>query len=37
VRFLNLHTPGVGVDEYIRRMDADDDPDPLQYDTFEID
>ena len=28
VRFLNLHTPGMRFDEYIRRMDADDDPDP---------
>jgi quercetin dioxygenase-like cupin family protein len=35
VRFLNLHTPGMRFDEYIRRMDADDDPDPSQYDTFE--
>ena len=34
VRFLNLHTPGMRFDEYIRRMDANDDPDPSQYDSF---
>jgi quercetin dioxygenase-like cupin family protein len=34
VRFLNLHTPGMRFDEYIRRMDANDDPDPAQYDSF---
>jgi quercetin dioxygenase-like cupin family protein len=34
VRFLNVHAPGMRFDEYIRRMDADDDPDPEQYDSF---
>ena len=34
VRFLNLHTPGMRFDEYIRRMDANDDPDHSQYDSF---
>ena len=37
VHFLNLHTPGMRFDEYIRRMDADDDPDPAQYDSFLVD
>jgi quercetin dioxygenase-like cupin family protein len=32
--FLNLHTPGMRFDEYIRRMDAGDEPDPGQYDSF---
>jgi quercetin dioxygenase-like cupin family protein len=34
VRFLNLHTPGLRFDEYIRRMDAGDEPDPADYDSF---
>jgi quercetin dioxygenase-like cupin family protein len=34
VRFLNLHTPGLRFDEYIRRMDAGDEPDPANYDSF---
>ena len=34
VHFLNLHTPGMRFDEYIRRMDEDDDPDPADYDSF---
>jgi quercetin dioxygenase-like cupin family protein len=34
VRFLNVHAPGMRFDEYIRRMDADDRPDPEQYDSF---
>ena len=33
-RFLNVHAPGMRFDEYIRRMDANDDPDPSQYDSF---
>jgi len=37
VRFLNLHTPGLRFDEYIRRMDAGEDVDPTQYDVFEVD
>jgi quercetin dioxygenase-like cupin family protein len=36
VRFLNLHTPGVRFDEYIRRMDAGEDVDPEKYDVFEV-
>jgi mannose-6-phosphate isomerase-like protein (cupin superfamily) len=35
VRFLNLHTPGMRFDEYIRRMDAGEKPDPAQYDSFD--
>jgi quercetin dioxygenase-like cupin family protein len=34
VRFLNLHAPGMRFDEYIRRMDAGEDPDPAEYDQF---
>ena len=34
VRFLNLHTPGMRFDEYIRRMDAGEKPDGAQYDQF---
>jgi quercetin dioxygenase-like cupin family protein len=34
VRFLNVHAPGMRFDEYIRRMDANDGPDPEQYDSF---
>ena len=34
VRFLNVHAPGMRFDEYIRRMDAGDGPDPEQYDSF---
>ena len=33
-RFLNFHTPGMRFDEYIRKMDAGEDPDPAQYDSF---
>lgn len=32
--FLNVHAPGMRFDEYIRRMDADDDPNPAEYDSF---
>jgi quercetin dioxygenase-like cupin family protein len=35
VRFLNLHTPGMRFDGYIRRMDAGERPDPAQYDSFD--
>ena|SRR5215831_1486834 len=34
VRFLNLHTPGMRFDEYIRRMDAGEKPAPAEYDSF---
>jgi quercetin dioxygenase-like cupin family protein len=33
-RFLNVHAPGMRFDEYIRRMDANDDPNPAEYDSF---
>jgi quercetin dioxygenase-like cupin family protein len=36
-RFLNLHTPGMRFDEYIRKMDADEDVDLAQYDVFPVD
>ncbi len=36
VRFLNLHTPGMRFDEYLRRMDAGEDFDPEEYDVFEV-
>src|SRR5688500_4558185 len=35
VRFLNLHTPGMRFDEYIRRMDAGEKPNPADYDSFD--
>jgi|SRR5436190_22552090 len=34
VRFLNMHTPGLRFDEYIRKMDAGEKPDPADYDSF---
>jgi mannose-6-phosphate isomerase-like protein (cupin superfamily) len=34
VRYLNLHTPGMRFDEYVRRMDAGDELDPAEYDVF---
>jgi len=37
VRFLNLHTPGLRFDEYIRRMDAGERPVPAEYDSFDPD
>ena len=37
LRFINLHTPGMRFDEYIRKMDAGEDPDPAEYDSFEVD
>jgi quercetin dioxygenase-like cupin family protein len=33
-RFLNFHTPGMRFDEYIRKMDAGEEPDPAEYDSF---
>ena len=36
VRFLNIHTPGMRFDEYIRRMDAGEDVDPAEYDSFDV-
>jgi quercetin dioxygenase-like cupin family protein len=35
VRFLNMHTPGMRFDEYIRKMDAGEQPDPAEYDSFD--
>jgi quercetin dioxygenase-like cupin family protein len=37
LRFINMHTPGMRFDEYIRKMDAGEDPDPAEYDSFEVD
>ena len=37
VRLLNIHTPGMRFDEYIRRMDAGEKPDPAEYDSFDAD
>jgi quercetin dioxygenase-like cupin family protein len=37
VRFLNLHTPGMRFDEYIRRMDAGEEVDLAQYDIYDVD
>jgi quercetin dioxygenase-like cupin family protein len=34
VRFLNLHTPGMRFDEYMRRMDAGEEFDHEQFDVF---
>jgi quercetin dioxygenase-like cupin family protein len=34
LRFLNTHAPGMRFDEYIRRMDAGEKPDPAVYDQF---
>ena len=34
VRFLNVHAPGMRFDEYIRKLDAGEQPDPEQYDGF---
>jgi mannose-6-phosphate isomerase-like protein (cupin superfamily) len=33
-RFLNFHTPGMRFEEYIRKMDAGEKPDPAEYDSF---
>jgi mannose-6-phosphate isomerase-like protein (cupin superfamily) len=35
VRFLNLHAPGVGFDEYLRRMDAGEDS-PHFHEAFDV-
>jgi mannose-6-phosphate isomerase-like protein (cupin superfamily) len=35
VRFLNFHTPGMRFDEYVRKMDAGEKPDPAEYDSFD--
>jgi quercetin dioxygenase-like cupin family protein len=37
VRLLNIHTPGMHFDEYIRKMDEGEDPDPAEYDVYEVD
>jgi hypothetical protein len=37
LRLLNIHTPGMRFDEYIRRMDAGEDVDPAEYDSFTVD
>ena len=37
VRFLNLHTPGMRFDEYIRKMDEGADVNPEEYDVWEVD
>ena len=34
VRFLNVHAPDMRFDEYIRKLDAGEQPDPEQYDGF---
>ena len=36
-RLLNIHTPGMRFDEYIRKMDADEDVNPEEYDVWEVD
>ena len=36
VRLLNIHTPGMRFDEYIRKMDEGEDPDPAAYDVYEV-
>jgi quercetin dioxygenase-like cupin family protein len=36
LRLLNLHTPGMRFDEYIRRMDAGEDIDLAEYDVFPV-
>jgi quercetin dioxygenase-like cupin family protein len=37
VRFLNLHTPGMRFDEYMRKMDAGEGVNPEAYDVWEVD
>jgi hypothetical protein len=34
VRFLNIHSPGMRFDEYIRRMDAGEKFDHTEYDSW---
>jgi quercetin dioxygenase-like cupin family protein len=36
VRFLNVHAPGMRFDEYIRKMDAGERPNPAEYDSFNV-
>ncbi len=36
-RLLNIHTPGMRFDEYMRKMDAGEDVNPEEYDTWEVD
>jgi mannose-6-phosphate isomerase-like protein (cupin superfamily) len=36
-RLLNIHTPGMRFDEYIRKMDAGEDVNPEEYDFWEVD
>jgi thiamine-phosphate pyrophosphorylase len=36
-RFLNVHAPECGFAEYLRRVDAGEQVDPRQYDSFELD
>jgi quercetin dioxygenase-like cupin family protein len=36
VRLLNIHTPGMRFDEYIRKMDAGHDVNPEEYDVWEV-
>ncbi len=35
-RLINIHAPGMRFDEYMKRMDAGDDPDPAEYDSFPV-
>jgi thiamine-phosphate pyrophosphorylase len=35
-RFLNVHAPGCGFVEYLRRVDAGEQVDPRQYDVYEL-
>jgi quercetin dioxygenase-like cupin family protein len=37
VRLLNIHTPGMRFDEYIRKMDEGADVNPEEYDVWEVD
>jgi quercetin dioxygenase-like cupin family protein len=37
VRLLNIHTPGMRFDEYIRKMDEGVDVNPEEYDVWEVD
>jgi quercetin dioxygenase-like cupin family protein len=37
VRVLNIHTPGMRFDEYIRKMDEGVDVDPEEYDVWGVD
>src|SRR5690242_13625279 len=37
VRFINIHAPGMRFDEYMRRMDAGEELDHSEYDTWVAD